>query len=184
MPKEEHVVLIDEKNNVVGTQDKATIHSGNTPLHRGFSVFLFNQKGQLLLQQRAFEKKTWPGIWSNSCCGHPQLNESIIHAMQRRIDYELGLPNTSVEIILPTYRYRYERFGIVENEICPVGVGIITNKPKPNQEEVHAIKWIDWHDFLQEINRKSAYSEWCIEEAQLLEKNTVFKNFIKKLINN
>jgi len=67
----EKVVLVDEENNVLGTTDKSTVHTANTPLHRGFSAFIFNSKQEILLQQRSKYKKTWPLVWSNSCCGHP-----------------------------------------------------------------------------------------------------------------
>jgi len=66
---QEYVVLVDEHNNVLGTTPKATVHGEDTPLHRAFSAFIFNSKGELLLQQRSLAKKTWPGVWSNSFKG-------------------------------------------------------------------------------------------------------------------
>jgi isopentenyl-diphosphate delta-isomerase len=178
-PPTEHVVLVDDDNQPLGTADKATVHHGETPLHRGFSVFLFNRSGDLLLQQRSHEKATWPGVWSNSCCGHPQFEESTIEAMQRRIHDELGLADVSVEVVLPSYRYRFERDGVVENEFCPVAVGVIDKEPRPNPDEVHAVRWVAWADFLTEIDGSSDYSEWCIEEARLLAGDATFRTFYR-----
>jgi isopentenyl-diphosphate Delta-isomerase len=179
MPEDpiEHVVLVDENDQPIGTADKAAIHHGDTPLHRGFSVFLFDRSGNLLLQQRNLEKKTWPGVWSNSCCGHPQQGESTTQAMQRRIEQELGLAGVAVTVVLPGYRYRYAHGGVVENEFCPVAIGVIDQEPIPNPDEVNAVRWIRWETFLKEIAGLNEYSEWCIEEAQLLMANDTFRSF-------
>lgn len=180
-PPFEHVILVDQDNQPVGTAEKVAIHGPETPLHRGFSVFLFNKKGKLLLQQRNLQKVTWPGVWSNSCCGHPQVGESTFEAMQRRIHDELGLSNVDLEVLLPYYRYRFERDGVVENEFCPVAVGIIDQEPQPNPDEVNAIEWKNWSEFLAEIAGQNDYSEWCVEEAQLLAKNPEFQRFYHDL---
>lgn len=177
MPVTEHVVLVDEENEPTGIAPKASAHHGDTPLHRGFSVFLFDRTGNLLLQQRSYRKQTWPGVWSNSCCGHPQLHESTTAAMKRRIHHELGLSDVDVTVTLPDYRYRYSFDGVVENELCPVAVGLIGDEPRPNPEEVHAIQWKPWSTFLEEVREGSGYSEWCIEEAQLLADNAGFQDF-------
>lgn len=176
---EEHVVLVDEDNNVLGTGPKLATHSDNTPLHRGFSVFLFNNQGQLLLQQRSALKKTWPGAWSNSVCGHPSLNETVLEAAKRRLSFELGIRNSELSIILPTYRYRFEKEGIVENEICPVIAGTTNDLPLPNPDEVNAIKWVSWQEWMEEIkNSPDTYSPWAIEESHLLEKEELFQKII------
>src|SRR5258708_6704908 len=96
---EEYVVLVDDHNNVLSTAPKLPTHNHNTPLHRGFSVFLFNTKGQLLLQQRSHTKKTWPLVWSNSICGHPLLDETPIDAAKRRLQFELGIIDTKLFLI-------------------------------------------------------------------------------------
>jgi isopentenyl-diphosphate delta-isomerase len=178
---EEHVVLVDEENNVLETAPKLATHSMNTPLHRGFSVFLFNDKGELLLQQRSSKKKTWPLAWSNSVCGHPSLNESVLDAAKRRLSFELGITSSKLKIILPTYRYRFEKDGIVENEICPVMVGTTKAIPLPNPDEVHDIKWVTWIEWMKIITESpSTYSPWAIQESHLLEKVTIFKQYISK----
>lgn len=179
--KDEHVVLVDETDREIGLADKGSIHTENTPLHRGFSLFGFDDAGRLLLQRRALTKKTWPGVWSNTVCGHPQRGETYEAAAKRRLDFELGIKLLPSNIImaLADYRYRYERAGVVENEICPVMVARIDAPVEPNLDEVAETRWIDWQMFLDEISQPNEYSEWCVEEAQLLSKSPVFRNFLR-----
>ncbi|MBI5465568.1 isopentenyl-diphosphate Delta-isomerase, partial [Candidatus Gottesmanbacteria bacterium] len=87
----ELVVLVDEENRQIGTADKDGIHTQSTPLHRGFSLFLFNSKNELLLTQRALNKQTFPGVWTNTVCGHPGPGESNVDAARRRLYKELGI---------------------------------------------------------------------------------------------
>jgi isopentenyl-diphosphate Delta-isomerase len=182
MEKVEHVVLVDKKNNVLGTAPKLITHTSNTPLHRGFSLFIFNPKGQLLLQQRSKKKKTWPLIWSNSVCGHPMLNEKNIDAVKRRTHLELNIQLNKVYEILPDFSYKEEHNGIVENEICPVFVTFTDSKPILNKDEIEDIRWIRWSDFLKQVNQNPGkYSEWCEQEAILLSRNNKFLKLYKKL---
>ncbi len=97
----EEVVLVDENNTVLGMAPKSSVHGETTPLHRGFSLFLFDRAGRLLLQQRSHSKITWPLVWSNSVCGHPALDESNVDAARRRLAYELGMNATHIEEVLP-----------------------------------------------------------------------------------
>lgn len=180
--RQELVVLIDENDNPIGTEKKSKVHTENTPLHRGFSVFIFNKKNQLLLQQRSKNKKTWPLAWSNSCCGHPAPGESYNEAAKRRSRYELELDIHPV-LILPRYKYRYQRNGIVENEICPVFVAK-TDKKKidSNPLEVEKTMWMDWNTFLaNRSSKKYEFSEWCREEAEFLSMSNKFKTFMNSL---
>lgn len=168
--QEEYVVLVDENNIVLGTTPKSTVHGTETPLHRGFSAFLFNHKGELLLQQRSHLKKTWPLMWSNSVCGHPALDESNEDAARRRATFELGLDLAAVKEVSP-YRYKAVKDGVMENEICPILVGRVEAEPTPNKDEVEAVRWIAWEDFLRSIKlNPDTYSIWCREEAEILKK--------------
>lgn len=177
----EEIVLVDKNNNVLGTAPKLEAHNSNTPLHRGFSVFLFNKKGELLLQQRSHTKKTFPLVWSNSCCGHPILNGSNVEAAKRRMSYELGIDNAKIFEIITDYQYKVSMNGIWENEICPVLVCFTDKKPIVNKNEVEDIKWVGWQDFLKEIEQKPGfYSVWCEQEAKLLAKNEKFLQLYKK----
>lgn len=178
------VVLVDKNNKILGTAPKLETHNANTPLHRGFSVFLFDSKGNLLLQQRSKTKKTFPLTWSNSCCGHPKLNESSVDAAKRHLEHELGIKNIEVFEIIPDYRYRVSMNGVFENELCPILVGFTDQKPVINKDEVENIRWIPWKTFLKEIKDKTnAYSLWSKEEANLLYNNnrfqTLFEEYVK-----
>ena len=164
----ELVILVDEQNHVVGALPKSAVHTNNTPLHRGFSLFLFNSKNQLLLQQRSHFKKTWPLIWSNSICGHPGVGESNVAAARRRLKHELGITQTKIKEIAP-YKYKFIQDGVMENEICPILVGHSDQTPQPNPNEVETIKWISWPNWLTEIKaHPHKYSPWCIEETHIL----------------
>ena len=165
----DYVVLVNEKNEPLGTREKLAAHSGQTPLHRGFSLFLFNSKKELLLQQRSKKKKTWPGVWTNSCCGHPMIDESPLAAAKRRLLFELGIQKAKISMAIPDYRYRFEKDGIVENEFCPVMIGYSDEQPQSNPEEVQAVRWIPWQEWIAETKKNPGnYSPWCVEETQLL----------------
>ncbi|MHB1462176.1 MAG: isopentenyl-diphosphate Delta-isomerase [Armatimonadota bacterium] len=165
----ELVVLCDDADRPIGTAEKELVHTANTPLHQAFSLFLFNPKGELLLQQRSHLKKTWPLEWSNSCCGHPLPAESRVHAAHRRVRAELGCEVLNLRLELPDYRYHAENSGIVENEICPVFTGLISGELQPDPLEVEAVRWIGWEVFCQQVSEGClAVSPWCIEETRLL----------------
>jgi len=166
----ELVVLVDDNNTPIGTAEKDTVHTQDTPLHRAFSLFIFNSKNQLLLTKRASAKKTFPGIWTNTVCGHLAPDETTVGAAKRRLHHELGIMNVkNLREVFP-YRYRFaDKNGIVENEICPILVGLYDGNPTPDPKETDDWKWIDWNEFLEEIARNpSPYSPWCKEEAELL----------------
>lgn len=168
---EEMVVLVNEKNEQLGIVPKATVHTTKTSLHRGFSVFLFNKKGQFLVTRRAYSKKTFPGVLTNSFCGHPAPNESVTDAAKRRAVDELGITDIVVSSPIP-YRYRaVDASGIVENEICPVMIGTTSQEPNMNPQEVAEFRFVSWSDFLSDIKqRPDKYSLWCKEEALLVDK--------------
>jgi len=175
------VVLVNENNLPIATAEKLPIHTDKTPLHRAFSIFLFNDKGELLLQRRAEHKKTWGGVWSNSCCGHLMLHESVENAAKRRLRYELGIKGVDLKIVLPEYRYRAEKDGVVENEICPVLIGFTNEDPKINPDEVWEYKRVDWKEFVAEVGKpESGFSPWAIEETLLLEKNETFHRLVRQ----
>lgn len=180
MPLTELVVLVDDHNHVLGTAPKATVHGRTTPLHRGFSLFVFNARGDVLLQQRALHKLTWPGAWSNSCCGHPALEENAVAAASRRARYELGLALINAVEIAP-YRYRFTKNGIEENEICPLVAATTLDVARINPEEVAATRWVNWQAFCQEITRHPGrYSDWCEEEVGVLARTPAFQAWLRR----
>ncbi|MGI8420080.1 MAG: isopentenyl-diphosphate Delta-isomerase [Candidatus Levyibacteriota bacterium] len=171
----EYVILVTEDNKPIGTMPKLEVHNSDTPLHRAFSCYVFNQKGKFLLTQRAKSKKVFPGIWTNSCCGHPGPGESTEDAIKRRLQFELGLVPETIKMVLPDFRYRAEMDGIVENEICPVYFTVISSEPKPNTEEVENYRWIDWNVFTKELQKSpKVYSYWCQKQVEQLGKLTEF----------
>jgi isopentenyl-diphosphate delta-isomerase type 1 len=175
------IVLVDDDNNATGTAAKLPAHNSKTRLHRAFSVFIFNRKGELLLQQRAFSKKTWPGVWSNSCCGHVMLHESTESAAARRLQHELGIGRVDLTMVLPHFRYRAERDGVVENEICPVLVGRYEGRIDLNPAEVASIKWVDWHEFVESTAKPGTeLSPWAIGEVRLLAGSGIFREWFAR----
>ena len=163
---QELVVLVNDNNEAIGTMPKLEAHNAYTPLHRAFSVYVFNKDGKFLLTQRALSKKVFPGIWTNSCCGHPGPNESTEDAIKRRLQFELGIKPKTLQVVLPHFRYRAELYVIVENEIAPVYIATVTKKPKVNPAEVKNYEWIEWEEFLKRLKEPpEKYSPWCKEQV-------------------
>jgi isopentenyl-diphosphate delta-isomerase type 1 len=176
------IVFVDEQNNAVATGDKLSSHTGDTKLHRAFSVFLFNKKGEFLMQQRALSKKTWPGVWSNSCCGHVMLHEAVAAAAKRRLKFELGINGVALEMALPDFRYRAEKDGVVENEICPVLIGVVTSEPRINPSEVERIKWVNWNEFVVSLDDpETDISPWAVQEVSQLCESEIFNRMIGEI---
>ncbi len=180
---QEEVVLLGPDQKVFGLALKRTIHQKFTPLHLAFSVFVFNSKGELLVQQRSKLKKTWPLVWSNSCCGHPKYGESFTAAIQRRLKEELGVQSTQITWIA-NYQYQFTRDGVTENEVCPIFVAVLDQQIKPNSAEVANYKWLNWKNFLEIKNTeaRSDYSEWSLEEAEILNQSPEFQQFYQSLV--
>lgn len=175
----EHVVLVNERNEVLGLSDKSTVHAEVTPLHRAFSIFLFDNQDTLLLQKRSGYKTAWPLTWSNSCCGHPQINETNLAAAKRRCLFELGLTVYDVTEISP-YRYCFVRDGIMENEICPILVGRYNAQPLINPAEVSEIRNMPWEHWVHEVmTQPNSYSPWCVEETLILHSSFAFQQWFK-----
>lgn len=144
MTQPEQVVLLDDNGSAIGVADKAAVHTTDTALHLAFSCHVYNEAGQVLVTRRALSKQTWPGVWTNSFCGHPAPDEDIASAIARRAADELGIVVTGVEVILPDFRYRaVDASGIVENEVCPVYRAVTTSIVAPNPAEVAEFAWVD-----------------------------------------
>ncbi|HJD55630.1 MAG TPA: isopentenyl-diphosphate Delta-isomerase [Rickettsia endosymbiont of Pyrocoelia pectoralis] len=173
-----HVVLVDENDNVLGTEDKLTVHHLNTPLHRGFSVFVFNDKKEIIIQKRSSNKKTWAKFWSNSFCGHPRLNESYEEAVHRYSLFELGIPIQKL-FFISNYRYKFTLNNITENEICPIYLALSNSEVNINKDEIEEIKILKWTDFLTFMEKNlDSFSPWCIEEVEILKNSSIFNKVI------
>jgi len=159
----EQVVLLDEQGRGIGTADKATVHHEDTPLHLAFSCYVFRTDGALLVTRRARSKRTWPGVVTNSCCGHPAPGEPFVPAVTRRLRDELGLTVSSVDLVLPRFRYRAEMGnGVVENELCPVFRAVCGDEPGPAPAEVDEAGWMSWPLFVSVVaGGELAASPWC-----------------------
>lgn len=168
----EMVVLLDDAGTPIGEAPKAGVHTQETPLHLAFSCYLLNDDGEVLLTRRSPEKKTWPGVWTNSFCGHPAPGEDPLDAVARRAQFELGVDANQVEMALPHFRYRaVDPTGIVENEICPVYVAKIAGDLNPNPSEVADWAWMSPAVLANSLERTpSAFSPWLgLQFPQLLE---------------
>ncbi len=159
---EELVVLLDDSGTHIGSTPKATVHTTDTVLHLAFSCHVFNEHGQILVTRRALDKKTWPGVWTNSFCGHPAPGEDSVDALHRRAERELGMTVTDVQVAIPEFRYRaVDASGIVENEICPVYIARASSEPKPAADEVAEFYWADTLELLAAVTATPwAFSPW------------------------
>jgi len=168
----ELVVLLDEDGHAVGTMPKADVHHRATPLHLAFSVYVLDDDERLLVTQRAHHKKTWPGVWTNSCCGHPAPGEALTTAVRRRVGQELGLDLDEPRVALPAFRYRAVMDdGTVENEMCPV---LVARCPTPtglraDPGEVAEAVWEPWSAFRDEVLAgQRPVSPWCRSQVAQL----------------
>ncbi|MGC5628709.1 isopentenyl-diphosphate Delta-isomerase [Georgenia sp. Z1344] len=176
MTAPELVVLLDEDGTPVGSAPKAEVHSTETPLHLAFSCYVLDARGRTLITRRALSKQTWPGVWTNACCGHPAPGEAVEVAIARRMREELGLEVTGIRPVLPDFRYRaVAADGIVENEICPVFVGQVAGDPAPAPDEVEEWAWLEVDELVTAIGAAPmVFSPWSVEQvAQMREQGVL-----------
>ena len=162
----DEVTLLSPDGVAIGVQAKDAVHTTDTPLHLAFSCHVLDQDGRLLVTRRALSKRTWPGVWTNSFCGHPRPGEDMIEAVHRRARFELGLQIADVTLVLPDYRYRaVDASGIVENEICPVHVARAAGPLSPDPDEVAEWAWVDPTEFADSVTGAPfAFSPWLVEQ--------------------
>lgn len=173
---DELVVLVDDDGRAIGTAPKATVHTGATPLHRAFSCYVFDASRRLLVTQRAATKATFPGLWTNTVCGHPGPGEEDADAVSRRAQDELGIVVADVTPALPRFRYRAVHDGVVENEICPVYLARTASEPRPAADEVGDYAWLTWPGMRAQLaEAPHAWSPWCrLQVAELDDAVTAF----------
>ena len=155
----ENVILVNENDEKIGLMEKIEAHE-KALLHRAFSVFSFNKKGQLLLQQRAASKYHSPLLWTNTCCSHQREGESNIEAGKRRLREEMGFVCELKELFVFTYKAPFDN-GLTEHEIDHVMVGYYDENPEINREEAEAYKWMTIEEVKMDINKNpETYTVW------------------------
>jgi isopentenyl-diphosphate delta-isomerase len=156
---EEQVILVDENDNQIGLMPKMEAHEKGV-LHRAFSVFTFNKKGELMLQQRAVHKYHSPLLWTNTCCSHQRKGETNLEAGKRRLQEEMGFTAELKEVFSFIYKAPFDN-GLTEHELDHVLVGYFDDEPNINKEEVEDYKWMLLEDVKSDIDKNpSIYTEW------------------------
>jgi isopentenyl-diphosphate Delta-isomerase len=152
--------LVDERGVTIGTAEKLSAHQPPGLLHRAFSVFLFDTEGRLLLQRRALGKYHSPGVWSNTCCGHPYPGEAPFTAAARRTYEELGVaPSLLTEAGTVRYNHPDPASGLVEQEYNHLFVGLVRDEPRPDPEEVESVAFVSAAE-LAERHGRDPFSAW------------------------
>ena len=156
---EDYVILVDENDKQIGLMPKLEAHE-KALLHRAFSVFIFNNKNQLMLQQRAFQKYHSPGLWTNTCCSHQQEEETNIEAGRRRLQEEMGFVTELEESISFIYKAPFDN-GLTEHEYDHIMIGYYNDEPKINLDEVADWKWMALDEVKRDIITNSDnYTVW------------------------
>lgn len=155
----EYLTLVDENDQVCGKEEKLLVHQKGL-LHRAFSVFIFNSKGQLLLQQRASIKYHSPNLWTNTCCSHPQYNEMLTDAINRRMKEEMDLEIETQFMFSFLYKAQFSN-GLTEHELDHVYFGTSDLLPNPNEEEVQDWKYLTLEELQDDmLQRPENYTAW------------------------
>ena len=168
---EEQVILVDKQDNPIGLMLKMEAHEKGV-LHRAFSVFILNYKGELMLQQRALHKYHSPGLWTNTCCSHQRNGESNIAAGQRRLREEMGFVAELREVTSFIYKAPFDN-GLTEHELDHIMIGQYNDEPNINPEEVADWKWMSVDAVRNDINiHPEKYTAWFI---------IIFEQFYEKI---
>ena len=157
---EEQVVLIDETGNELGLMGKTEAHEKGI-LHKAISIIIFNSKGEMLLQQRAFSKYHWAGIWSNTCCSHPRDKESFEDAASRRLREELNIVTPLKKEFYFIYKALDEKSGLTEHEYDWTFTGTFDGDFEFNPDEINAVKWVTKDELMKDLEANpDKYSFW------------------------
>jgi isopentenyl-diphosphate delta-isomerase len=167
----ESLILVDSDDRETGFLEKSACHDGPGVLHRAFSLFVFNRKGQLLIHRRAASKRLWPDYWSNSCCSHPRRNEQMADAVKRRLEQELGLQVALNFLYKFEYQADYQGIG-TEHELCWVYAGRSDAEPVINSTEIRDWRWIDPAELGQAlIQENNRFTPWFRMEWERIERD-------------
>lgn len=169
--KEEQVILVNEQDKPIGLMNKQEAHE-KALLHRAFSVFVFNDKNELMLQQRALHKYHSPGLWTNTCCSHQRDGETNLQAGTRRLQEEMGFVTSLKETTSFIYKAPFDN-GLTEHELDHILVGTFNDAPSINPDEVASWKWMPLEDVKQDIeNKPELYTAWF---------KIIFQNFYQHI---
>lgn len=156
---QENVILVNEKDEQIGLMEKIEAHE-KALLHRAFSVFVFNDRNELMIQQRAHSKYHSPGLWTNTCCSHQREGESNIEAGKRRLQEEMGFSTDLKDTISFIYKAPFDN-GLTEHEFDHILVGSYEGVPDLNPDEVAAWKWMSLEAIEEDMrNNPAIYTEW------------------------
>lgn len=157
--KEEQVILVNEKDEQIGLMPKMEAHE-KALLHRAFSVFVFNDKNELMIQQRALSKYHSPGLWTNTCCSHQREGETNIEAGKRRLQEEMGFSTDLRDTISFIYKAPFDN-GLTEHEFDHILVGHYSDNPNLNPDEAHDYKWVSLEDLKKDMKENpDRYTAW------------------------
>ena len=155
----EHVILVDAHDRELGLMEKMEAHQKGL-LHRAFSIFILNDKKELLLQKRAYDKYHSGGLWTNTCCSHPRTNEDVEDAAHRRLMEEMGFDCSLNKILDFIYKAEFSD-GLTEHEFDHVFIGYYNDNPVINPQEVADYKWMPLDDVKRDIfENPDLYTEW------------------------
>jgi isopentenyl-diphosphate delta-isomerase len=168
----ELLILVDEADREIGHMSKADCHRGSGVLHRAFSLLIFNEDGELLLQQRSAAKRLWPLYWSNSCCSHPRRNEAIEKATHRRLYEELGVRCPLQFLFKFRYQAQFDAAG-AEQELCSVFIGTCAQQPRVDHQEISDWRWITPQALQTELTSANAdrFTPWFKLEWEQIWRN-------------
>lgn len=174
--EDELLILVDKDDREIGWDTKDVCHNGEGLLHRAFSIFIFNENHELLLQKRSREKRLWPMYWSNSCCSHPRKGETNDFATQRRLKEEIGLTTNLMYLYKFQYQARFENEG-AERELCSVYIGRSDKKPIVNDTEIAEWKYIS----IDELNKQMSANPDHFTPWFKMEWNKLNQEYIDKI---
>jgi isopentenyl-diphosphate delta-isomerase len=176
---DEMLIVVDENDTIVDYKSKIECHKGDGILHRAFSIFIFNDSGQIIMQKRSDKKLLWPGYWSNSCCSHPRKGETLDTATHRRLKEELGFDADLIYLYTFQYQANFKQVGS-EHELCAVYIGKSNAPVKVNDNEIAAWKYINPDDLTKEVSDyPENFTPWFKMEWTTL--SSEYRNRIKNL---
>jgi len=168
---EETLILVDKEDNIIGYETKDKCHQGEGLLHRAFSIFIFNEKKQLLIQRRSEMKELWPLYWSNSVCSHPRKGETYKTAVKRRLKEELGIETALKHLFKFKYQASFKNTGS-EYELCAVYIGKTNVKVMANKREIAEWKYINLEKLSEEfLTHPEIYTPWFKIEWERINKD-------------